>query len=139
MRGLARLKRVASRVAGRVVPERPPRLPRGLCGFIDVPEGGILPRGPVRLYGWCLIPGGRVARVDVAVDGRRPEPARLCMERFDVAALTDRVDAPICGWEHKADLSDLPAEVDVVRVEASAETIDGRRVELPALDLAVAA
>jgi D-inositol-3-phosphate glycosyltransferase len=113
------------------------RRPRG---FVDWPQAGtVLPRGPVHLLGWCLFPGGSVSHVEVSVAGRPPERARIAMERRDIPLHSRHPDAPIAAFEHKCDLTDLPADVESVRVEARAVSLDGRELRLTAAEYAVAA
>ena len=49
--------------------------------------------------GWAMFPSESVTRVELTVDGQPVGLARLGIPRPDVAALDDRADAPISGWE----------------------------------------
>src|SRR4051794_34728461 len=121
--------RKVSRRANRDAPPRGFfRRPRG---FIDWPHANdTLPRAPIYVIGWCLFPGATVARVEVSVNGRPPERARLAMERLDIEAFTDHPNAPISAFEHKADLSGIPEAEIAITVEATAHATDGRTLAL---------
>jgi D-inositol-3-phosphate glycosyltransferase len=118
--------------------------PRGFFrkprGYIDSPlRDSALPRAPVHVIGWCLFPGTSVARVEVSVNGGSPERARLAMERPDVAAPSAHRDAPICGFEHKADLTGIPAATEGIEIGATAYSVDGRTLELEPVAFALEA
>jgi D-inositol-3-phosphate glycosyltransferase len=107
-------------------------------GYLDWPEPGTaLERAPVNLLGWALFPGTSVARVEVSIGGAPPELARLGCERADVAEQSDHRDAPVCGWEHKPDLSELPGDARSVSIEVVAHALDGRRLALPRAEFAL--
>jgi glycosyltransferase involved in cell wall biosynthesis len=124
--------------AGRPREAPPARFFRRPRGYIDWPKpGATLPRAPVHLVGWCLFPESSVARVEVSVDGRPPERARLAMERPDIESYTHHPDAPISAFEHKLDLADLPPDSRTVRIEAKAHSIDGRSLPIDPVELAL--
>ena len=135
---LARLKRRPP--ARRGTPE---------AGFFSTPQalldhpkpGEVVARGPLHIQGWALFPGSSVARVEVRVTPSPPagERARLAMERPDVAAVSDHPDAPIAGFEHKVDLSELPAGTSRASVAATAHALDGRELELAPVEFTVGA
>jgi D-inositol-3-phosphate glycosyltransferase len=52
------------------------------------------------------------------------------MERSEIQLWTDHPDAPICAFEHKFDLTGLPAGSRNVTIEAVAHAMDGRRLGL---------
>jgi D-inositol-3-phosphate glycosyltransferase len=111
------------------------RRPRG---YVDFPQPGAeLPRGPVHVLGWCAFPGTSVARVEISVNGGPPERARPAMERGDIPALTLDPAAPLSGFEHKADLAQLPPETREVTLAATAYAMDGRELRLEPARFAV--
>jgi D-inositol-3-phosphate glycosyltransferase len=95
------------------------------------------PRGPVHIRGWFLFPGSTVARVELRLNGGPPQRARLALERQDVAGYTAQPTAPTCGWEHTADLAELPDGVSTVRIEAVAHALDGRTLRLAPVDIEI--
>jgi D-inositol-3-phosphate glycosyltransferase len=114
------------------------RRPRGYIDYPDPKDDPELPRGPVHILGWCLFPGATVARVEISVNGAPEERARLGMERGDIPARTSHPAAPISGFEHKCDLTALPAAVTSVRIEAIAHATDGRTLRMDPVELRVA-
>jgi glycosyltransferase involved in cell wall biosynthesis len=107
-------------------------------GYIDFPQAGAeLPRGPVHVLGWCVFPGTSVARVELSVNGGPPGHARLAMDRGDIPTLTKEQAAPLSGFEHKTDLSDLAPETREVTVEATAHAMDGRELRLEPVRFAI--
>src|SRR4051794_37705717 len=109
--------------------------PRGFFrrprGFVDWPRPNeTLPRAPIQVIGWCLFPEATVARVELSVNGRPPERARLAMERPDIQAFSGHRDAPISAFEHKADLTGIPDIAGAITVEATAHATDGRTLAL---------
>jgi D-inositol-3-phosphate glycosyltransferase len=93
----------------------------------------------VHLGGWCLFPGTTVARVEVSVNGGPPERARIALERADIDGYTSHPDAPISAFEHKPDLTALPATTRTVRIEAVAHSVDGQTLHLDPVELTVGA
>jgi D-inositol-3-phosphate glycosyltransferase len=61
------------------------------------------------------------------------------VERQDVAAHSSHPAAPICGFEHRADLGELPDNARTVHIEAVARSIDGQTLRLPPVELEVGA
>jgi glycosyltransferase involved in cell wall biosynthesis len=117
---------------------RPKRFFREPRGYLDWPEPGTeLERGPVNVLGWALFPGSSVERVEVSIAGGPPVRARLAVERPEIAAQVDHPDAPICAFEHKPDLSELPQEPRAVSIDVVAHAADGRRLELPPREVAL--
>jgi glycosyltransferase involved in cell wall biosynthesis len=117
--------------------------PRGFFrrprGFIDWPRpDSTVPRAPVHVVGWCQFPGTSVARVEVQVNDGPPERARLAMERPDIALVSDHPEAPISGFEHKADLTLLPPEATSATFQATAHSVDGRTLQLEPVEFALA-
>src|SRR4051794_23743317 len=107
-------------------------------GYLDTPApGSEVPRAPLHMLGWCLFPGASVVRVEVSVDGAPAERARLALERPELHALTDHPDAPICAFEFKLDLTDLPPEATVIRVAAVAHSSDERSHAMDPFDYLV--
>jgi glycosyltransferase involved in cell wall biosynthesis len=80
-----------------------------------------------------------VARVELRLNGGPPQLARLALERQDVAAYTAQPTAPICGWEHTADLGELPADVSTLQIEAVAHAVDGRTLRLSPVEIDIGA
>lgn len=107
-------------------------------GRIDAPaEGGITPRRPIRMRGWSLFPGSAVARVDVVVGSSPAVQARLGIDRLDLASATTHAHAPVCGFELIVDLTSVPAQQTAVTIEAVAHALDGRRLRLAPVTVAL--
>jgi D-inositol-3-phosphate glycosyltransferase len=125
---LPRIRR-RPRAAGWPPPQSFFREPRG---YVDGPsQAEALTRGPVQFLGWCLIPGTSIARVDVSLNGGPPQRARIGIERLDLRDLCPHPDSPVCGFEHKCDLTELPETAREVVVEAVAQATDGRTLAIP--------
>ena len=106
------------------------------CGDINQPAAGAEVAGDhVQVLGWALLPGSRVARVEVTVGDEPPQRARLGMPRFDVANQTDHPSATIAGFEYMAPLAPHDGEV---AISATAYSCDGRAVDLGPVTISVA-
>lgn len=107
-----------------------------LGGAIDRPEPGkLVPRSPLSIEGWALMRPGPVARVEVSVDGAVAGLARLGMSRLDIAGISDAAEAPVCGFEYRLDLSQVPAETSRVTFGAAAVGADGTSYTLAPVEV----
>jgi D-inositol-3-phosphate glycosyltransferase len=89
----------------------------------------------MQIRGWCLFPGSTTARVEVRVGDGPAQPARLAIERQDVAEHTGHPSAPICGFEHIFDLGELPHRPASLQVDAVAHSVDGRTLRLEPVEV----
>jgi D-inositol-3-phosphate glycosyltransferase len=106
----------------------------GLAGYwIDAPWEGQIVESDLLLpvQGWVICNQGPVARIEVLVNGVDCGRARLGLVRPDVAALFDRADALISGFETLIDLRALPVDGESVRIDLRVETLGGDRHSLP--------
>jgi glycosyltransferase involved in cell wall biosynthesis len=121
----------------RAAPE-PHRSEEGALGRIEWPPDGIaLPRAPVDVHGWCLFQGSNVARVEMRINGGPVELARPAMEVPTGGYDNTHPDAPICGFEHKADLAELNPGAETVRIEVLVRAVDGRELQLDPVEYAL--
>jgi glycosyltransferase involved in cell wall biosynthesis len=100
-------------------------------GSIDVWTGRVSGDAPSRFGGWVLFPSESVSEVVVGVDGHWLGGARLGLARPDLAALTPRPEAPVCGFEYWLHPGDLPRGTDEVTLSARARSVGGSVVGLP--------
>lgn len=100
--------------------------PDEVVGRLDEPrDGSSVELGPIAVTGWARSTSGApIVRVMLSANGVDCGPARLGVDRADVAELDPAPDAPICGFEQLLDLSALhPATT--VTVAATALASDG--------------
>ena len=110
-----------------------------VIGNIDVPpSGSTVELGPLAIKGWARSTYSPIARVSIFANGVALGPARLGIDRADVAAEDPAPDAPICGFEQLVDLGALTATDGTVTIRVIAESIDGTVGEL-VTELAVTA
>ena len=128
------------RVKGRVgpVPPGPAPAPQPAptvpAGAVVAPLPGTpIARGPFHLAGWCAPPHGTVARVDVRLNGGPWERARVAIDPPGGLPDTGRPDAPLCGFEFKANLAELSPAAGELVVEVLAHGFDGSAHALEAV------
>jgi hypothetical protein len=94
-------------------------------GRIDVPASGdVVYREVVRVWGWALM-AGMASRVDVVVEGLGPTPARIGIDRHELADIMAIPDGVVAGFECLLDLSSLPEATTSVTIGAIAHGLDG--------------
>ncbi len=100
-------------------------------GSLDDPsDGGVVAGDVLKVRGWCLFGGSRVARVEVLVDGRSIGFARPYVERPDLAEEFSDPDAPVAGFETLISFEGRDRSTEsLVTVEAM--SLDGRRWRSP--------
>jgi glycosyltransferase involved in cell wall biosynthesis len=89
-------------------------------GRLDVAEKRLAADGTSHLHlsGWALLPGEGTARVEILVDGRVVGRARLGHPTPEVAAVSTRPAAALCGFEYDLAPGDLPPGAERVTLTA---------------------
>ena len=133
---VSRLRRRMPRGVQRV-PRLPPPTVRGPIRFgIERPLQEEVVSSPlVQVEGWVTCDTSPVTRVEIALDGRDCGGARLGLPRPDVAAIVDRPDAHISGFEAVLDLRSLVPERPDATIELSVATLGGDRFSLGSISL----
>lgn len=125
-RRIRETRRIWSRPA-RVEP--PPELPGAQ---IDEPKSGVaLERGFVHLAGWALTPEGPVDRIEVTVNGRTVDRARLCATRRDLPETFAMPESGFGGFQCVLDLTGLPDSATEVSIGGRVTGRAGESFELP--------
>ncbi len=97
-----------------------------LTGWIDTPTGDIaLDRAPLVVRGWAVASSGPVAAVEILVDGESHGLARIGIPRPDLAQFLSEEFAPVAGYEHLVDLSELPDEARKVTIQVVVTDLNG--------------
>ncbi|HEY8081383.1 MAG TPA: glycosyltransferase, partial [Acidimicrobiales bacterium] len=100
--------------------------PDEVVGNIDVPAAGArVKRGPITLKGWARSTYTPIARVELFANDVPLGPARLGIDRADVAANDLSPVAPVCGFEQLLDLGVLDPAVRTVSLRASVVSLSG--------------
>ena len=106
-------------------------------GFLDAPAAGPTDaREVLRIRGWAIFPEGLATRVDLTVDGGPPRPARIGVDRADVARVFPGAGA-IAGFEEIVDLAQFEPGT-ALSVAATAARPDGSELILGPVRLTVA-
>jgi hypothetical protein len=74
---------------------------------IDAPAANATLAGAVRMYGWALDGGIRIAGVQILVDGVAVDAAKYGDSRGDVCAVYSGADCPNVGWDFSLDTTGL--------------------------------
>jgi D-inositol-3-phosphate glycosyltransferase len=106
------------------------RHPSGPGGEIDWPRPGEVERGLVEVSGWVLFPSSPTARVEVLLDGRPIDRARLGFHRPDIAAAWDPPHAGIAGFRIAVDLGERDPADREASLAVAATSSSGERHEL---------
>lgn len=109
-----------------------------LEGSIDVSAGSLSGDVPSVFGGWVLLPAEAVAKVEVSIDGRRRGLARLGLERPDIAALSSRPEAPICGFEYWVSPEEVPRGAEQLTLGVRAVGTHGTAVSLREVTVPIA-
>ena len=97
-----------------------------LTGWIDTPTGDIaVDRAPLVVRGWAVASSGPVATVEIRVDGESHGLARIGIPRPDLAQFRSEEFAPVGGFEHLVDLSELPDEARKVTIQVVVTDLNG--------------
>ena len=97
-----------------------------LTVWIDTPTGDIaLDRAPLVVRGWAVASSGPVATVEIRVDGKSHGLARIGIPRPDLAQFRSEEFAPVGGFEHLVDLSELPDEARKVTIQVVVTDLNG--------------
>ena len=105
--------------------------PPEVLGNIDVPaEGALIEAGPMSVKGWARATYAPASHVELFADELALGPARIAVDRADVAADDPDAHAPICGFEQLVDLSALEVRDGTVTIRAAVTALDGTVGEL---------
>jgi D-inositol-3-phosphate glycosyltransferase len=108
------------------------------AGAIDLPApGSVLPRGPVVIRGWALLPEGFPSHVELWVGDVALGRARLGVSRPDLVAPYGS-EGRVAGFEHAVDLGELIELSGDTTVRAVATGSEGDQHSLPPLYVHVA-
>lgn len=101
-----------------------------LRGFLDTPRTGTTVGQQIfRVLGWATDDRGSVP-VDIEVDGKLVDRARIGMPRLDVAGALGDPSLVFAGWECLLDLHAIAAGRRSLHIEAVARARSGERVSI---------
>jgi glycosyltransferase involved in cell wall biosynthesis len=103
---------------------------------MPAPEA-VVPRGPVTIEGWAMLPSGPPSRVELSLGEEPLGNARLGLPRPDVRLCTGEPAAGVSGFAHTFDLADHPRLEGEVNLRAVAIGGAGERLVLDSLTVGI--